>query len=68
MNRAIADIGQAASDLEALQDAGCDTSDAGRGNKDFNAKGVGKETGVSSKDAARAGHSAREGFRAEGWD
>lgn len=51
--------GSIGSDLSALQGAGYDTSDAGRGNNAFNASTVGRETGCSSSEAARAGHDAR---------
>ena len=47
-------------DVDALQEAGYDTSDAGKGNDSFNAKTVGELTGSTSTSAAAAGHAARD--------
>lgn len=53
-------VGSVGADISALQEAGYDTSDVGRGNNAFNASTVGEETGSSSRDAARAGHDQRD--------
>lgn len=55
-----------ANEREALEEAGYDTSDVGRGNKAFNAGTVAEETGTTSKEAARAGHQARDDMAAAG--
>lgn len=58
--------GSLANDIGALQEAGYDTSDVGTGNTSFNAGWVGQETGVSSSEAAAAGHAARDDMEASG--
>lgn len=58
--------GSIGSDLSALADNGYDTSDAGTGNSTFNAASVGSLTGVSSSEAAAAGHSARDDMASSG--
>lgn len=61
-----ADIGQVVSDLTILQDAGYDTSDAGRGNNVMTPATVAQETGCSSRSAAEARHDAHDDFAAAG--
>jgi hypothetical protein len=50
-----------------LRDFGYDPSDIGTGNDSFNAQWIGRETGVSSREAAEAGHYARDDMQQEGW-
>jgi|GEM_PF-3954212 len=50
----------------ALREAGYDTRDAGTGSKSFTPAWVGKETGVSSRQAAKAGHVARDDMAKSG--
>ena len=49
----------------ALEEYGYDTSDIGKKDS-FNEKWVGDETGVSSSEAAEAGHAARDDMAAAG--
>lgn len=60
------DVAQVASDLSALQDAGYDTSDAGRGNKAMTEGDVASETGSNSTDTTSAAHTARDDMAAAG--
>lgn len=46
--------------VDALNEEGYDTSDVGRGNKAMKPKDVGEETDVSSNEASRAAHQARD--------
>jgi hypothetical protein len=53
-------------DIQDLKDAGYETSDVGRGNGAMTAAEIARETGSSSKEAARAGHDARDDMQAAG--
>lgn len=54
------------SDIGALNDSGNGGSDIGKGNDSFNAAEVGSMTGVSSNEAAGAGHAARDDMAESG--
>lgn len=53
-------------DICALIDTGNSGPDVGRGNTGFSAAEVGRMTGSTSKDAAHAGHEARNDMANQG--
>ena len=57
---------QTASDKAALEEAGYDTSDVGRGNKAMTEKNVAKETDSSSSEVSRAHHQAQDDMEEAG--
>jgi hypothetical protein len=61
------DVGQAANDLEALQEAAYDTSDAGRGNDAMKESDIAKDEHTSSREVSRAAHTARDDMEKESW-